>query len=280
MVSGLAVAHHLMSLPAQKAVVAEKVANPAISSETGTVEAPATEQSIEPTATVAPEAAVQEAKVEIKTERIADGLQEIALALVAGHDKPFISLIAQALDKVECNDGENGAAPANLEGVQKLINELQNIYTTAKGTKDMDPKVLEAAIQKKLQSLNLSQEQKALMQEYLQKVLEANPAKESKGKDPLAFLKNLALSKEGMLAVGTALYVFSNLIAKIPVIGHVLATPLKGVQGLLHMGKELIPMLLLLDKKEKTTPPEPAKAEAPKEASKAPADTAPKAQSA
>jgi hypothetical protein len=51
---------------------------------------------------------------------------------------------------------------------------------------------------------------------------------------------------------------FSGLLSKVPYIGPLLAAPIQGVQGLLGMAKDLIPMFLLMDKKK--SPPEAVQA--------------------
>ncbi len=185
---------------------------------------------------------------------LAEGFKQVGLkiaaSLVDDKDRKFIALVAKVLISIECEG--KGVEVDSIAGTQKVIGAIQDIYVTAQQTKHLDANAAEGAIRNQLKSLGLSKEQKAAMQDYFKQVLGGgNATTDSMGLDAL---KNLALSKEGMLAVGTALYVLSSLVAQIPVVGNLLATPIKLVQGLLGTAKDIIPMVLLMQRDGKAAP--------------------------
>ena len=186
------------------------------------------------------------------SSEIAEQLKKMGIALAAStvdsKDRKFISLVTNVLDGIECN-----GSGVNIDDVPKAIGIIQDIFITAQKS-NLDPS---AAIRKQLQALNISSGQKTTMLDYFKQVLEQGNGAGALDAINLDALKKLALSKEGMLAVGTALYVFSNLLAQIPVIGNLLATPIKAVQALLGMAKDVVPMVLLMNRRQ--TAPEPAK---------------------
>ncbi len=193
------------------------------------------------------------AQADNSAELVAKQLKEMGIAMAASlvdaQDKQFISVIAKVLDGVECNG--SGVTIENHENASSVIGMIQDIYVTAKESK-LGAEATSNAIYNQLKSLGLSQEQKIVMQDYLKQVVEKSGGDSSElGLD---WMKNLALSKEGMLAVGTALYVFSNLISQIPFVGSILATPIQAVQGLLGMAKDLIPMALLIGQARERRP--------------------------
>ncbi len=189
------------------------------------------------------------AQADNSAELLAEQLKKMGTAIAAGlvddQDRRFIALVAKVLNSIEC-DAE-GVKVDKLTDVKKVIGSIQDIYVTAK-TSGLEATMTEDVIRNQLKSLGLSKEQKATMQDYFKKILgQSNASADSVNLDAL---KNLALSKEGMLAVGTALYVFSGLVSQIPYIGNLLATPIKLVQGLLGTAKDIIPMILLMQQKE------------------------------
>lgn len=192
------------------------------------------------------------AQADNSAELLAEQLKKMGTAIAAGlvddQDRRFIALVAKVLNSIEC-DAE-GVKVDKLTDVKKVIGSIQDIYVTAQ-TSSLEATMTEDVIRNQLKSLGLSKEQKATMQDYFKQVLgEGNASADSMGLDAL---KNLALSKEGMLAVGTALYVFSGLVSQIPFVGNLLATPIKLVQGLLGTAKDIIPMILLMQQREAAT---------------------------